>query len=156
MSELAIAFHPDEIRTHEPTRIARLKWVIVVDAALPSGRIANAVTCVAAATSQAVAGLLGPGGTDNDGSAHAGLPWAGCSILSADAAKLRRVRAEAAARDDVFMADMPVIAQETRVYDDYLEQLRGLVHDDIAYAALSLVGPRKRVDRIVGGLGLMH
>lgn len=156
MSDQAIAFLPDEIRTSDSTREARLKWVIVVGADLPPGRIVNAATCVAAATAREVSGLLGHGGIDQDDSAHVGLPWAGCSILSADAEKLRRVRTKAAARQDMFVADMPMIAQETRVYDDYLDQLSRLSSDEIGYAAISLVGPRKSVDRMVGGLRLLR
>jgi hypothetical protein len=63
--------------------------------------------------------------------------------------------ADTAAHSDVYVADMPLAAQETRVYDDYLSRLGGLAPDQIVYAAISLVGPRKRVDRIVGGLKLL-
>lgn len=59
-------------------------------------------------------------------------------------------------RQDMFVADMPAIAQETRVYDNYLDQLSQLSSDEITYAAISLVGPRKRIDRIVGGLSLLR
>ena len=155
MSEPTFGFDPDEIQTSAPTRSARLKWVIVVDSALPTGRLVNAAVCVAAATTSAVAGLLGPGGADGAGSAHAGLPWAGCTILAGDAETLRRVRAQGEAHPEVYVADMPLAAQETRVYDDYLAQLAGSSPDQITYAAVGLVGPRKRVDRIVGGLKLL-
>jgi hypothetical protein len=155
MNDQAFGFAEDEIQTAESTRSARLKWVIVVDSDLPTGRVVNAAVCVAAATPQDVTGLLGRGGTDGAGSAHAGLPWAGCSILAGDAATLQRVRASAEAHPEVYVADMPLAAQETRVYDDYLTQLAGSAPDQIAYAAVSLVGPRKRVDRIVGRLKLL-
>ena len=49
--DAAIGFRPEEVDTAAPTRSARLKWVIVVDAALPVGRAVNAGACVAAATS---------------------------------------------------------------------------------------------------------
>jgi hypothetical protein len=67
--------------------------------------------------------VVGPGGTDADGSAHAGMPWAGCAVLAADAAKLRQVRDKADRREDVLV--------------------------------VSLVGPRKAVDCIVGSLSLL-
>lgn len=148
-------FSGDEIRTDEPTRGARLKWVVVVDVSLTGGRAANAVACVAAATSPAVSGLLARGGPDGDGSPHMGLPWAGCSVLAAEGSKLRSLREKAARRADVLLVDMPVLAQEARVYDDYLAALRAATGEEIAYAALSLVGPRKSVDRLVGGLALL-
>lgn len=150
-----VGFRPEEIDTAAPTRAARLKWVIVVDGALPAGRAVNAAACVAAATSPAVTGLLGGPAVDAAGSEHVGLPWAGCSVLAADGAALVRIRERAAASPDVFVADMPVSAQLTRVYDEYLEAVAGQAPEDIAYAAVGLVGPRNRVDRIVGRLPLL-
>ena len=69
--------------------------------------------------------------------------------------KLRRIRTKATGRDDVYVADMPLVAQETRVYREYLDRLADLSPDQIEYAAVSLCGPRKAVDRLVGGLRLL-
>ena len=150
-----VGFEPGEIRTGEPTRSARLKWVIVVDEALPAGRATNAAICVAAATTAAVTGLLGPDAKDADGSVHPGLPWAGCSVLGAPVARLGEIRARAAAALGVFVADMPVQAQATRVYDEYLGQVGETAGDGLAYHAISLVGPRNRIDKLVHRLGLL-
>lgn len=148
-----VGFEPDEVRTDEPTRSARLKWVLVVDETLPAGRAVNAAVCVSAATAAGVTGLLGPDATDTAGSPHPGLPWAGCSVLAASPDQLAAIRAKAAASLGVFVADMPVQAQHTRVYDEYLEQVGAAA--ELAYYAVSIVGPRNRVDKIVGKLPLL-
>ena len=127
--------------------------MIVVDAALPPGRAVNAAVCVAAATSVEVDGLLGPDGKDADGLSHPGLPWAGCTILAASSEQLRELREKAAESEGVFVADMPSAAQHTRVYDEYLEQLGG--DDRLDYYAVSLVGPRNRIDKLVKKLSLL-
>ena len=150
-----IGFATEEIDQDAPTRAARLKWVVVVDAALPPGRAANAAICTAAATSSAVPGLLGDDAVDADGNAHPGLPWAGCTVLVADAATLRTIRARAAARPDFFVADMPAAAQQTRVYTEYLTAVRETAADGLDYFAVSIVGPRNPVDKIVGKLPLL-
>ncbi|GAA3466179.1 DUF2000 domain-containing protein [Nonomuraea roseola] len=150
-----VGFAPEERDPALPTRAARLKWVIVVDEGLPAGRAVNAAVCAAAATSSAVTGLLGEDAVDADGCAHPGLPWAGCSILVADAATLRAVRSRAAAADGCFVADMPSAAQHTRVYADYLHTVKESAAEDLDYYAVSIVGPRNRVDKIVGRLPLM-
>lgn len=155
MLDQGVGFAAEEVRTGESTRSARLKWVIVVDADLAGGQIVNAATCVSAATAAAVPGLLAGGGPDGDGTHHPGLPWAGCSVLAATADKLRQVRDKATRGAGLFVADMPRAAQDSRVYDEYLERLSRLTGNEIAYAAVSLVGPRKSVDRIVGGLKLL-
>jgi hypothetical protein len=150
-----IGFEPDEIRIDQPTRSARLKWVIVVDDALPAGRAVNAATLVAAATTAHVTGLLGPDAKDAGGAVHPGLPWAGCAVLGAPAAKLAAIRTRAAGLLGVFVADMPVHAQDTRVYDEYLRRVGESDTGALGYHALSLVGPRNRIDKLVHGLTLL-
>ena len=148
-----VGFAPDEINTAEPTRSARLKWVVVVRDDLAPGLAVNAAVCVAAATGQAVTGLLGPAAVDATGSVHPGLPWAGCSILAADAAQLAELRAKAIESDGMYVADMPADAQLTRVYDEYLAAVKEKSEPE--YYAVGLIGPRNRVDRLVKRLALL-
>jgi hypothetical protein len=150
-----VGFEPEEIRTDEPTRSARLKWVIVVDEELPAGRATNAAICVAAATTAAVTGLIGPDAKDADGFRHPGLPWAGCAVLAAPTGRLGQIRARATESLGVFVADMPVQGQATRVYDEYLRRVGETATAGLAYHAISLVGPRNRIDKLVHRLPLL-
>ena len=150
-----IGFTPEEIDTGAPTRSARLKWVVIVSTALPAGRAANAAICVAGATVRDVEGLLGPDAVDADGSTHPGLPWAGCSVLAADAATIAAIRTKAEASEGVYVAGMSALAQETRVYDEWLAGMAQSHADDLEYYAVSVVGPKNRVDKIVGRLPLL-
>ncbi|MEU6343693.1 DUF2000 domain-containing protein [Streptomyces sp. NPDC046977] len=151
----AVGFSPEEIDQGAPTRAARLRWVVVVDSGLPPGRAVNAAVCAGAATALAVTGLLGEDATDSGGGVHPGLPWAGCTVLTAGTAALRAIRAAAQASADTFVADMPQAAQRTRVYTDYLDAMGRTAAEDVDYCAVSIVGPRRRIDRIVGRLPLM-
>ncbi|GAA1436651.1 hypothetical protein GCM10009616_37030 [Microlunatus lacustris] len=150
-----VGFAPDEVDTASPTRSARLKWVVVVDDSLPPGRAVNAAVCAAAATGVGVEGLLGPDAVDADGSRHRGLPWAGCTVLAASAERLSVLRERADAAAGLFVADMPHAAQSTRVYDEYREAVAAVPGSELGLAAVSLVGPRNRVDRLVKGLVLL-
>jgi len=151
-----VGFEPEEIRTDEPTRSARLKWVIIIDERLPVGRAANAAVCVAAATPPAVTGLLGPEAKDASGGVHPGLPWAGCAVLGASVAQLSAIRAKAADSLGVFVADMPAAAQTTRIYDEYVRKVGETDADHLEYHAISLVGPRTRIDKLVHRLPLLR
>ncbi|KIF79775.1 hypothetical protein QR77_40125, partial [Streptomyces sp. 150FB] len=115
-----------------------------------------AAVCMAAAVGKALPDLLGPDGEDASGVAHPGLPWAGCTVLAADADTLRRIRDKAAAKDQMFIVDMPGQAQTSRVYDEYLGLVAGTRSDELEYLAVSVVGPRSAVDRLVGGLPLLR
>lgn len=50
---------------------------------------------------------------------------------------------------------MPSSAQTHRIYDDYLGELAATDPGDLGICALSIVGPRNRVDKIVKTLGLL-
>jgi hypothetical protein len=151
----AVGFAPDEIVTSEPTRSARLKWVIVTDQSLAPGLVVNAVACTAASTGTAVTGLIGPGGPDASGHPHPGLPWAGCTVLTATSAALADIREKATA-DGMVVVDMPRIAQTNRVYDDYLAELAQTKPEDLAVSAVSIIGPRNRISKLVKKLSLMR
>jgi hypothetical protein len=154
-SAAVVGYAPEEIHTGEPTRSARLKWVVVVDETLPAGRAVNAAVCVAAATGQAVPGLLGPDAKDAAGDCHPGLPWAGCTILAASSSQLAAIRRKAVTTAGVFVADMPSVAQSTRVYDEYLEQVSTTDTDQLSYYAVSVIGPRNTIDKMVRKLALL-
>jgi hypothetical protein len=150
--QAAHGYAPDEMSTGERTGAAKLKWVVIVDQSLSPGQAVNAAVCVSAAT--AVPGLLGSGGPDAADVWHPGLPWAGCSILAADPARLAAIRQQAIDRQ-FLAADMPAAAQATRVYDDYLRELAKTHPDDLAVLAVSLIGPRNQVAKLVRHLDLL-
>jgi hypothetical protein len=148
-------FAPGEVVTDQPTRSARLKWIVIVDQTLPAGRMVNAAVCVAAATGAQVDGLIARGGPDGSGSWHPGLPWAGCTILGAAPEVLAETRAKAAAADGVLVVDMPASAQTNRVYDAYLDELATTPAEKLDLSAVSIIGPRNRIDKIAKRLTLL-
>jgi hypothetical protein len=150
-----LGYAPGEIVTSEPTRSAKYKWAIVVDAGVPAGRMVNAVACVAAATGALVDGLIAHGGPDASGFAHPGLPWAGCTILGGDPEEVAAARVRAASSPDVLLVDMPAAAQAHRVYDHYLAELVRTDPPDLGVCAFSVIGPRNRVDKITKKLALL-
>ena len=150
-----LGYMPEEIITSEPTRSAKYKWVVIVDATIPAGRMVNAVACVAAATGAFVDGLIAHGGPDASGHAHPGLPWAGCTILGGASEEVAAVRTRAASSQDVLLVDMPAAAQAHRVYDDYLAELAGTHPGNLGVCAFSLVGPRNKISKLVKRLELM-
>lgn len=117
--------------------------------------MANAIACVAAATATLVEGLIARGGPDASGHPHAGLPWAGCTILGGIPGQVAAARARAAAHSALAVADMSAAAQAHRVYDDYLAELARTSPGDLAICAFSVVGPRNRIDKITKGLSLL-
>lgn len=65
-----------------------------------------------------------------------------------------RSRCWAAGSPDVFVADMPNLAQRVRVYDEYLQGLSEAPQTGLEYYAVGLIGPRNRIDKLVRRLPL--
>jgi hypothetical protein len=151
-----LGWRPEDVAIDEPTRNSRLRWVIVVDAALPPGAAVNAVACVAAHVGRVVGGLLGPDGTDASGGGHPGLPWAGCTVLAASADMLTEIRRKAVTADGVDVCDTPASAQTNRVYAEYLAELSRTQDHALQLRALSLFGPRNRISKLTGKLELLQ
>jgi hypothetical protein len=152
--QVTVGYSPEEMRTDQPTGAAKLKWIVAVDRSLSPGQATNAATCVSAATALAVGGLLGPGSSDASGGWHPGLPWAGSTILAANAVDLADLREKAIA-GGLLVIDMPAVAQTSRVYDDYLDELAKTPAERLALLAVSVIGPRNRVAKLVRRLELL-
>jgi len=103
-----------------------------------------------------VPAVVGAGAKDASGTAHPGLPWLGCAVLRGDGATIRAVRSRALGDPAVLVADMPAVAQQVRVYADYLAQVRDAAEERLVYFAVSVLGPRKAIDRLVGSLPLLR
>ena len=149
---MTVGFAPEEITLDQPTRSARLKWVLVVDAALSPGLQVNAAACVAAAAGSDVDGLVGPPADTGEGPIP-GLPWIGCTVLGGTGEQLAALREKALASEGVYVAQMPEAAQRTRVYAEYLAAVGA--GEAGSCLALAVVGPRNRVDRLTKGLALL-
>ncbi|HVV10907.1 DUF2000 domain-containing protein [Amycolatopsis sp.] len=153
--ELAATLAAD-VRNGATTRSAKLKWVVVADPSLGPGLVANATACLGAAAAAVLPDLVGGAVPDASGQVHAGLPWTGVSILAADAGKLREIRAKAATKEGVFITDMTKHAQASRSYEEYRAGVGETEEADLAYYAIGLLGPRNKIDKLVGGLPLLR
>ncbi|MFL6145391.1 MAG: DUF2000 domain-containing protein [Labedaea sp.] len=151
-----VGWAPDQVKIDQPTRESHLKWIIAVNRELPPGVAANAVACLAAAVGNAVPGVIGPAGKDAAGRIHPGLPWAGCSILAGSAEQLADLRHRSADVIGVFVCDMPSIAHTTRIYADFLDRLAAADPETLVVHAISVIGPRSRVDRLARRLSLLR
>ncbi len=76
-------------------------------------------------------------------------------MLAASVDQLGDLRARAASAGDVLVSDMPRSAQTNRVYSAYLQELAATDTADLELHALSLLGPRNRIDRLTKRLDLL-
>ncbi|RFU49226.1 DUF2000 domain-containing protein [Paraburkholderia sp. DHOC27] len=129
-----------------------VRCVIVVDETLAPGKAANAAAVVAFTLGQRHAPLVGAPLQEQDGTAHPGLIPIGIPVLKATADQLSALRRKSVPFCDV--VDFPVQGQATVDYDAFLQAVRALPGDSLQYLAIGLVGPRKKVGKLVGSFAL--
>ena len=152
-SQAVYGYSPDEMSTGQRTGAAKLKWVVIVDEGLSPGQAVNAAVCVAAATAPGVPGLLGPGGPTPRTAGTRACP--GRAARSSPPARPSSPIRQQALDRKLLAADMPGSAKATRVYDDYLRELAKTEPGDLALLAMSLIGPRNQVAKLVRDLELL-
>ncbi|MEM5369036.1 DUF2000 domain-containing protein [Paraburkholderia azotifigens] len=128
------------------------RCVIVVDAALSPGKASNAAAVIAFTLGQRHSHLVGAPLRERDGTAHPGLIPIGISVLKATVEQLRELRQKSLAHCDV--VDFPVEGQATTDYGAFLDAVQALSGDSLRYLAIGLVGPRNRINKLVGGFSL--
>jgi hypothetical protein len=139
-----------EENTREPTRC-----VVVIDAALPPGRAANAAAVIALTLGKRHPHLAGPDLVDASGCVHPGLIPIGIAVLAAPAPELGAVRAKAL-KDGIDVVDFPVQGQQTTDYAAFGARVREIPTAELDYVGVGLYGRRKAVGRIVGRFSLLR
>jgi hypothetical protein len=130
------------------------RCVIVVDSALPVGRAANAAAVIALTVGQRHPALVGEPLGDASGVEHPGLIPIGIPVLCADQDTLTAIRQKGvAAHCDV--VDFPEQGQQTTHYQAFREAVALVTTDELKYVAVALIGERKPISKIVGGLALL-
>ena len=130
------------------------RCVIIVDAALPVGRAANAAAVIALTLGKLRPELAGADLVDASGFAHPGLIPIGIAVLGAPGAELGTIRAKALARD-LQVVDFPTEGQQTTDYAAFGTAVAGIATDSLTYVGVGVYGPRKAVGKIVGKYTLL-
>ena len=128
------------------------RCVIVVNDALPPGKASNAAAVVAFTLGQRQGRLVGSQLVDGDGQTHPGLIPIGIPVLRASAEQLSWLRSKSIDGCDV--VDFPAQGQQTTDYEAFRAAVKSVPAHGLQYLAIGIVGPKKRVGKLVGGLTL--
>ncbi len=142
----------------DATTVDALKCVMVIDADLPLGLIANTAAVLALSLGKRIEGIIGPDLIDGSGKPHVGITNIAIPILKGTKPlikelKLKTVSAEFA---DLFVVDFSNIAQTIMQYELYAEALSKRSSEEIDYLGIALWGSKKKVARLTGNLPLLR
>ena len=124
------------------------------DSGLPAGKAANAAAVMALTMGARCPDLVGEPLVDAQGNSHPGLIPIGIPVLGAPQDDLPRIRSRAL-EAGLAVVDFPVEGQATNDYAEFRRLMSGLAPDSVQYLGIMLLGPKKKVGRIVGKYSLL-
>jgi hypothetical protein len=135
-----------------------MKCVMVVDAGLPLGLLANTVAVLAISIGRNVPGIVGEDVLDRDGTRHAGITEATVPLLKGDSDLIKSLREKLLVlpENSLYFVDFCDAAQQSKRYEDYRARLAQTASEDLHYLGIAIYGEDKEVNRLTGSIGLLR
>ncbi len=135
-----------------------MKCVMVVDANLSLGLLANTVAVLAISIGHTVDGIVGDDVFDGDGTLHKGITEAVIPLLKGDSGLIRSLRAKLQTMPEkmYYSVDFCDAAQQSKHYSDYRARLAETPEADLQYLGIAIYGEDKDVNRLTGSIGLLR
>jgi hypothetical protein len=132
------------------------KCVMVIDADLPLGLIANTAAVLSLTLGKSVEGILGPDIYDASGNCHLGITTIPIPILKGTKENLREIRLKIIAMGLSDLLDFTDAAQTTKTYQDYTDKISKIQFENLQYLGIALYGDKQDVTKLTGNLPLMR
>ena len=134
------------------------KCVMVIDANLPLGLIANTAAMLGISIGQLHPEIVGEVVTDGSGKEHLGISMVPISMLKGDEALLKDLRARLFEQEFVGLTavDFSDVAQKINVYSDYAKKSAETPEREHNYFGIALFGDKKKINRLTGMLPLLR
>ena len=134
------------------------KCVIVVDETLSLGMAANTAVILGLTLGEEEPSIIGPKVRDKSGREHLGITIAPIPVLKGSRAVMMELREKLyePEYEDVRCVDFSETASYSNSYEDYRDRLAEQSGDAIRYIGIGIIGPKKKVNRLTGGLPLLR
>jgi hypothetical protein len=132
------------------------KCIIVINAELEPGIIANTTACLGFSLGSALPHEVGPTQKDADGVLHGGLVNIPVPILSASAAQVKEIVDRAYQTDGLIVFDMSDKAQLSKTQEEYGTAIAETKNADLKYWGVALYGDKKIINKQCGSLPLFR
>ena len=134
------------------------KCVLVLDAALPPGVLANTAAILGITLGEKRPWLVGADVSDAGGDLHCGIVTIPVPVLKGSAAAIRELRQKLYDPEylGVTVVDFTSLAQGCRTYEEFTQKMRGAPGPELAYFGIALCGESKKVSKLTGSMPLLR
>lgn len=134
------------------------KCVIIADAALPLGILANTTAILGISIGKLIPDIVGPDVSDASGNVHKGITTQPVPILKGDQSILKALQEKLSSPDfsDILSVDFSNTAQSCNSYDNYIAKAAATPETDYNYLGLALYGSKKKINKLTGSMPLLR
>ncbi len=133
-----------------------MKTVIIIDESLPNGLAANTAAVLGISLGEAFPDIVREPAFDSAGNEYAGITSQVIPVLAASEDKLREIVQAAQSDEMLKLIPFTKIAQKSRDYDSYKEELARAVPEAVSFSGIALAGTDRKVSRMTGSLPLLR
>ncbi len=136
-----------------------MKIAMVIAKELPLGLVANTAAVLGISLSKMFPqDIVGPDVLDLDGKIHVGITAQTIPVLAGSREQIKNIRDILfdVAYADIAVIDFSEVAQKCLDYEDYIKMLSSLSSEELHYLGICLYGPKKKVNKLTGNLGLLR
>lgn len=133
------------------------KCVIIIDANLPLGIIANTAAILGITMGMKIPDVVGSDIIDSDGNKHLGIIQFPIPILKGNTEILQELRNKLFLEDysDLTVVDFSDLAQGCKTYDEFIEKMAVCREKDLSYIGVAICGNKKKINKLTGNLPLL-
>ena len=136
---------------------SKTKCVMIVDADLPTGLIANTTAVLSLTLGAKIEGIIGSDIYDSSDRLHVGITTVPIPILKANREQIKEIRNKLYEEnhEDIFVVDFSDAAQVTKNYEDYSMKISQTPTQELNYLGIAIVGNKKKVNKVTGNMPLL-
>lgn len=134
------------------------KCVMVIDANLPLGIIANTAAILGITLGKKRPEAVGCDVSDQSGNVHLGIIEFPVPILKGSPEEIREIREKLYQMEfqDLVVVDFSDLAQGCKTYDEFVQKMEGVPERNLQYLGLAICGAKKKVNRLTGRMPLLR
>lgn len=134
------------------------KCVLVLDAELPLGLLANTAAILGVTLGSKLPEIVGPDVYDGEGQKHLGIVTIPVPVLAGSKMLLVEIRRRLNEEEfaGITAVNFSDLAQSCKTYDEFLNKMRAADGNALNYFGLLLCGGKKQINRLTGNLPLLR
>ena len=130
------------------------RCTLIIDSQLSPGLAMNAASVIGISFGRTVENLVGPDLQSQDAVNYPGVIYAPLPVLLAECHYLQQLLAIAQQDEEIYAMPFSALAQSCRTYEEYDERISTVSSPQIELVAIGLIGPKKKITKLVGNLAL--